>query len=299
MDRRVTPVKRVINYLTYLGSPYSMALRFNEISPRSLSSRSDLSGRNIFHLARTDPRDITNLAEFLVRSLYLTQMSFISARSRRDLREITNLAEFLARLVYLAEISFISARSRLSRRNILHLGGISWASRPRSLSSRADLRDITKSRRDLVKNSARSRLTRRDLRVITNFAELLARSRRNLVYLAAISETLQISPSFSLISTRSLSARRDDGDLIEISLISATSRRDCQDFGEISVKVLHGREVIYQIREGVFHLISKHQEVNGKSNWRRSLPSDISKHREVINQTREGVFHPIPWYTEK
>ena len=142
-----------------------------------------------------------------MRSLYLAQMSFISSRSPRDLREITNLAEFLARLVYLGEISFISARSRLSRRNILHLGRISSASRPRSLSSRADLRDITKSRRDLVKNSARSRLTRRNLRVITNFAELLARSRRNLVYLAAISETLQISPSFSLISTRSFSAR--------------------------------------------------------------------------------------------
>ena len=137
MDRRVTPLKRVISYLTYLGSPSSMALRFDEISPRSLSSRSDLSGRNIFHL-----------------------------------------------------------------------GEISSVSRPRSLSSRADLRDITKSRRDLVKNSARSRLTRRNLRVITNFAELLARSRQNLVYLAAISETLQISPSFSLISTRSLSSRR-------------------------------------------------------------------------------------------
>ena len=129
MDRRVTPVKRVINYLTYLGSPYSMALRFNEISPRSLSSRSDLSGRNIFHLARTDPRDITNLAEFLVRSLYLTQMSFISARSRRDLREITNLPELLA-------------RSRLSRRNLFHIGEISFVSQ-KYLASRGDLVSIS------------------------------------------------------------------------------------------------------------------------------------------------------------
>ena len=96
-------------------------LRFDQISPRSRKI-SQSSWRGLF---------------------YLAQMSFISARSRRDLREITNLTQFLA-------------RSRLSRRNLFHIGEISFVlqkylsshaslgeistvSRPRSLSSRADL----------------------------------------------------------------------------------------------------------------------------------------------------------------
>ena len=135
MDRRFTPPKRVITSPTWgLPPPCKQALRFDEISPRSLSSRSDLSRRNIFHLARPDLRDITNLAEFLARSLYLAKMPFISARSRRDLREITNLAEFLA-------------RSRLSRRNLFHIGEISSVSQkylthPRPATKAAYGRDL-------------------------------------------------------------------------------------------------------------------------------------------------------------
>ena len=164
-----------------------MALRFDEVSPRSLSSRSDLSGRNIFHLARTDLRDITNLAEFLARSLYL------------------------------AEISFISARSRLSRRNIFHLSEISSVSRPRSLSSRADLRDIP------------------------NLAEISLRTQRDLVYLAETSESLQISPSYcrdlgeiSFISPRSQRHYKSRRLLDEMTVISSRSRLSRLDLGEIS-----------------------------------------------------------------
>ena len=125
MDRRVTPPKRVITSPTWgPPPPCKQALRFDEISPRSLSSRSDLSGRNI---ARPDLRDITNLAEFLARSLYLAQMSFImhgeissrsqrNYKSRRVLGEISFISQkslsYRRDLVCLAEISFISARSR-------------------------------------------------------------------------------------------------------------------------------------------------------------------------------------------
>ena len=147
------------------------ALRFDEISPRCRKI-SQSSWRDLF---------------------YLAQMSFIQARSRRDLTEITNLNEFLA-------------RSLLSRRNLFHIGVISFVSQ-KYLSSLRDLVSISpeiafiscrsqrhyKSRRVLDENSVRSRLSRRDLRDINNLAELLARSRRNLVDLAAISETLQIS----------------------------------------------------------------------------------------------------------
>ena len=57
-----------------------------------------------------------------------------------------------------------------------------------------------------------------------NLAELLARSRRKIVYLAAISGTLQISPS----------SRRDFVNLDEISFISARSRRDLRDITNLT-----------------------------------------------------------------
>ncbi|CAH3170898.1 unnamed protein product [Porites lobata] len=155
-------------------------------------------------------------------------MSFISARSRRDLREITNLTEFLA-------------RSRLFRRNLFHIGEISFVSQ-KYLSSRASLGETSsvsrprsqryyKSRRVLDEISARSHLSFRDLRDITNLAEVLARSRRDLVYLAAISETLQISPSFrrdfiSSPSQRHYKSRRDLVKINAISTRSLSSRRD-------------------------------------------------------------------------
>ena len=156
-------------------------------------------------------------------------MSFISARSRRDLREITNLTEFLAKsclsrrnLFHIGEILFVSQKYLSSRAT---LGEISSVSRPRSLSSRADLRDITnlaefltRSWRDLIYLAAR------DLRDITNLAKVLARSRRDLVYLAAISETVQISPSF----------RRDFVNLDEITFISVRSRRDLGDITNLA-----------------------------------------------------------------
>ena len=94
MDRRVTPPKRVITSPTWgPPPPCKQALRFDEILPRSLSSRIDLSGRNIFHLARPDLKDITNLAEFLARSLYLAQMF----PSRRDLVAISEKVQISPR----------------------------------------------------------------------------------------------------------------------------------------------------------------------------------------------------------
>ena len=102
----------------------------------------------------------------------LGEISFISPKclsSRRDLVAISEKLQISPSswrdLFYLAEVSFISAWSRLSRRSIFHLGEISSVSRPRSLSSLADLRDIT------------------------NRAEFLTISRRDLVYLAATSVT--------------------------------------------------------------------------------------------------------------
>ena len=172
-------------------------------------------------------------------------MSIISARSHRDLREITNLAEFLA-------------RSLLSRRKLFHIGVISFVSQ-KYLSSRRDLVSISpeiafiscrsqrhyKSRRVLDKISAKSRLSRRDLRDITNLAEFLTKSRRNLVYLAASSETLQISPSsrrdfvipdeISFTSARSRRDLRDITNLAEISSGLTRSRRDLCHLGEISL----------------------------------------------------------------
>ena len=203
MDRRVTPPQRVTSPTWGPPPPCKQGLRFDQISPRSRKI-SQSSWRDLF---------------------YLAQMSFISARSRRHLREITNLPDFLA-------------RSRLSRRNLFHIGEISFVSQ-KYLSSRASLGEISSVSRP------RSLSSRADLRGITNLAEFLTRSRRDLIYLAAtletlqisprywrdlvcllaISETLQISPS-SLISKRSLSSRRDLVAISETLQISPRSRRD-------------------------------------------------------------------------
>ena len=112
----------------------------------------------------------------------LGEISFISPKcllSRRDLVAISEKLQISPsswrNLFYLAEISFISASqcSRLPLRSIFHLGEISSVSRPRSLSSRADLRDII----NLAEFLTRSRLSRRDLRDITNLAEFSSRFR--------------------------------------------------------------------------------------------------------------------------
>ena len=151
-------------------------------------------------------------------------MSFISARSRRDLREITNLPEFLA-------------RSRLSRRNLFHIGEISFVSQ-KYLSSRASLGEISSVFRP------RSLSSRADLRDITNLAEFLTRSRRDLIYLAATLETLQISPRYwrDLVCLATISetlqispsSRRDFVNLDEITFISARSRRDLRDITNLA-----------------------------------------------------------------
>ena len=154
MDRRVTPPKRVTSPTWGPPPPCKQGLRFDQISPRSRKI-SQSSWRDLF---------------------YLAQMSFISARSRRHLREITNLPDFLA-------------RSRLSRRNLFHIGEISFVSQ-KYLSSRASLGEISSVSRP------RSLSSRADLRDITNLAEFLTRSRRDLIYLAATLETLQISPRY-------------------------------------------------------------------------------------------------------
>ena len=162
-------------------------------------------------------------------------MSFISARSRRDLREITNLTEFLA-------------RSRLSRRNLFHIGEISFVSQ-KYLSSRASLGEISSVPRP------RSLSSRADLRDITNLAEFLTRSRRDRIYLAAVLETLQISPRYwrdlgeiSFISPRSqrhYKSRRDHFHLV-------TSRRDLTDitnFAEISSRLTRSRRDLCHLGE--------------------------------------------------
>ena len=174
-------------------------------------------------------------------------MSFISARSRRDLREITNLTEFLA-------------RSRLSRRNLFHIGEISFVSQ-KYLSSHASLGEISSVSRP------RSLSSRADLRDITNFAEFLTRSRRDLIYLAATLGTLQISPRYwrdlgeiSFVSPRSQrhrlqispSSRRDFVNLNEISFISARSRcdlRDITNLPEISSRLTRSRRDLCHLIE--------------------------------------------------
>ena len=190
MDRRVTPPQRVTSPTWGPPPPCKQGLRFDQISPRSRKI-SQSSWRDLF---------------------YLAQMSFISARSRRDLREITNLPEFLARsrlsrrnLFHICEISFVSQKYLSSRAS---LGEISSVSRPRSLSSRADLRDIT------------------------NLAEFLTRSRRDLIYLAATLETLQISPRYwrdlvcvaAISETLGTNLAEISSRSSEISVISARSR---------------------------------------------------------------------------
>ena len=173
-------------------------------------------------------------------------MSFISARSRRDLSEITNLTEFLA-------------RSRLSRRNLFHIGEISFVSQ-KYLSSRASLGEISSVSRP------RSLSSRADLRDITNLAEFLTRSRRDLIYLAANLGTLQISPRYwrdlgeiSFVSPRSQrhykfrpSSRRDFVNLNEISFISARSRcdlRDITNLPEISSRLTRSRRDLCYLGE--------------------------------------------------
>ena len=197
MDRQVTLPQRVTSFTWGSPPPCKQGLRFDEISPRSRK------------ISQSSCRDL----------FYLAQMSFISARSRRDLTEITKLTEFLARsrlsrrnLFHIGEISFVSQKYLLSRAS---LGEISSVSCPRSLSSRADLRYITnhagfltsqisfisprpqrnyKSRRGIGEISARSRLSRRDLREITNLAEFSSRfrsSRRDHFHLGEISSQSQ------------------------------------------------------------------------------------------------------------
>ena len=140
-------------------------------------------------------------------------MSFISARSRRDLISLSSWRD----LVYLAEISFISARSRLSRRNIFHLARVSARSRQYLARDRFYLVPISEIH-------------------ITNLAEFLTRSWRDLIYLAATLETLQISPRYwrdlgeiSFVSPRSQKHYKSRRVLVKISLIltrSLLSRRD-------------------------------------------------------------------------
>ena len=80
-----------------------------------------------------------------------------------------------------------------------------------------------------------------------NLAELLARSRRKIIYLAAISETLQISPS----------SRRDFVNLDEISFISARSRRDLRDITnltEISSGLTRSRRDLCHLGEDLAYL---------------------------------------------
>ena len=190
MDRRVTPPQRVTSPTWGPPPPCKQGLRFDQISPRSRKI-SQSSWRDLF---------------------YLAQMSFISARSRRDLREITNLPEFFA-------------RSRLSRRNLFHIGEISFVSQ-KYLSSRASLGEISSVSRP------RSLSSRAGLRDITNLAEFLTRSRRDLIYLAATLETLQISPRYwrdlvcvaAISETLGTNLAEISSRSSEISAISARSR---------------------------------------------------------------------------
>ena len=190
--------------------PCKQALRFDEISPRSLSSsRSDLSGRNIFHLARTDLRNITNLAEFLARSLYLAQMSFISARSRRDLRGIT---EF-------------SARSRLSRRNLLL--------------SRRDLVSISL---EIVLISCRSQRNYKSRRVLDEISYISPRPQSHYKCRRVIGEILEKSRYLAEFSSRFRRDLRDITNLAESSSRLTRSRRDLCHVGEISLICDNTRE---------------------------------------------------------
>ena len=136
---------------------------------------------------------------------HLGEICFISPNCLSCLRNPIAISEKLQMspsswrdLFYLVENSFISAWPRLSRRSIFHLVPISETLQI-SPSSWRDLGDISfisprpqrlyQSCRVIGDISAKSRLSRRDLRGITNLAEFLTRSRRDLVYLAAISDT--------------------------------------------------------------------------------------------------------------
>ena len=149
-----------------------------EISFISVTSR--LSRRNIFHLARLSARS----RQYLARDL-----------SRADLRNITNLDEFLTRsrrdLIYLAacdlrDITNLALVLARSRRDLVYLAAISETLQI-SPSSWRDLGEFSfisprpsrhyKSRRGIGEISARSRLSRRDLRDITNLAEFSSRFR--------------------------------------------------------------------------------------------------------------------------
>ena len=202
--------------------PCKQALRFDEISPRSLSSRSDLSGRNIFHLARTDLRNITNLAEFLARSLYLAQMSFISARSRRDPRGIT---EF-------------SAISRLSRRNLLHIGEISLVSQ-KYLLSRRDLVSISL---EIVLISCRSQRNYKSRRVLDEISYISPRPQSHYKCRRVIGEILEKSRYLAEFSSRFRRDLRDITNLAESSSRLTRSRRDLCHVGEISLICGNTRE---------------------------------------------------------
>ena len=113
---------------------------------------------------------------------------------------------------------------------------------PRSLSSRADLRRYHKSRRVLDEISARSHLSRRDLRDITNLAEVLARSRLSRRDLRDMTNLAEFSSRFNSISTRSLTvisarsrlSRLDLGEISATIQISPRSRPDFVNLGEIS-----------------------------------------------------------------
>ena len=155
-----------------------------------LSGLPHLPGVPLLHVNR--PLGSTRSHRDLAKSpRVLGEISFISPKclsSRRDLVAISEKLQISPSswrdLVYLAEISPVSARSRLSHRNIFHLarvsarsrqylarslGEISSVSRPRSLSSRADLRDIT-NLAEFLSNSRRDLISRRDFRDITNLA---------------------------------------------------------------------------------------------------------------------------------
>ena len=185
----------------------------------------------------------------------LYEVSFISPKcllSRRDLVAISEKLQISPSswrdLVYLAEISFISARSRLSRRNIFHLARVSARSRQYLAQDRFYLVPISEIH-------------------ITNLAEFLTRSRRDLIYLAATLGTLQISPRYwrdlgeiSFVSPRSQrhrlqispSSRRDFVNLNEISFISARSRcdlRDITNLPEISSRLTRSRRDLCHLIE--------------------------------------------------
>ena len=180
--------------------------------------RSVLSRPNVYHLGEIPSRSQRNYKSRRI----LGEISFISQKTlsyRRD-------------LVCPAEVSFISARSRqYLTRDRFHLVPISGTLQI-SPSSWRDLGEISfisprpqrhhQSRRVIGEISAKSRLSRRDLRDITNLAEIssgLTRSRRDLCHLGQI----------SLISPRS---RRDRVEISATIQIWPRSRRVLVNLGD-------------------------------------------------------------------